>query len=320
MLQFSTADLAKSIRNLDLDRENLPIHHSLGFRLDLATDAFTYKASKEQKPFTKRGLLSTINGLFDPLGFIAPIVLNGKLIMREAFSGNESWDDPLQDRTRTAWTLWLEQLSSLDGVHIPRCLLPVSFSECDSTTFHIFCNASEKADAACAYFRGVTNDKKLRTGFVFDKCKVAPKSGHTIPRLELCAFVLAVELGEMLSKELSLPLEDIEYYTDSKVVLGYLSNEHRRFYVYVCNRVSRIRKRSSPSQWNYVATDDNPADQGTRGLLPEQLYGSLLSQGPDFLRENQGNECDKQFPLIDPDQDDEIRPPHYNNEDYVYYS
>ncbi|XP_055997114.1 uncharacterized protein LOC130047023 [Ostrea edulis] len=112
----------------------------------------------------------------------------------------------------------------------------------------------------------------------------------------------------MLSRELDLPLEVIEYYTDSKVVLGYLSNEHRRFYVDVCNRVSRIRKSSSPSQWNYVATHDNPADQGTRGLLPEQLCGSLWLQGPNFLRENNEKECKKQFSLIDPEQDNERRP------------
>ncbi|XP_056008505.1 uncharacterized protein LOC130051166 [Ostrea edulis] len=293
MLQFSTLDLAKSIENLDLDRENLPIHHSLGLRWDLARDTFTYKAAEDRKPFTKRGLLSTVNGLFDPQGFIAPIVLNGKLIMREAFSGDESWDDPLQSRTMNAWTSWLEQLSSLDAVHIPRCILPVSFSECVRKTLHIFCDASEKAVAACAYLRSMTVDEEVHIGFVFGKCKVAPKSGHTIPRLELCASVLAVELGEMLSRELGLPLEVIEYYTDSKVVLGYLSNEHQRFYVYVCNRVSRIRKSSSPSQWNYVATHDNPADQGTRGLLHEQLCGSLWLQGPNFLRENNEKEFAK---------------------------
>ncbi|XP_062604473.1 uncharacterized protein LOC134266274 [Saccostrea cucullata] len=162
--------------------------------------------------------------------------------------------------------------------------------------------------AACAYLRGRTVDEKISVGFVFGKCKVAPKSGHTIPRLELCAAVLAVELGEMLSKELDLPLEDIRYYSDSKVVLGYLSNERRRFYVYVCNRVSRIRKSSSQHQWNYVTTDENPADQGTRGLLPEQLSDSLWLKGPDFLKVNTNNFQNETFSLVNPDQDSEVRP------------
>ncbi|XP_062584078.1 uncharacterized protein LOC134245840 [Saccostrea cucullata] len=171
---------------------------------------------------------------------------------------------------------------------------------------HIFCDASEKAVAACAYLRGRTVDE-ISVGFVFGKCKVAPRSGHRIPRLELCAAVLVVELGEMLSKELDLPLEDIMYYSDSKVVLGYLSNERRRFYVYVCNRVSRIRK-SSPHQWNYVTTDENPADQGTRGLLPEQLGDSLWLKGPGFLKVNTNNFQNETFSLVNPDQDSEVRP------------
>ncbi|XP_061185158.1 uncharacterized protein LOC133193208 [Saccostrea echinata] len=308
MLQFPSADLAKSMEQLDLDRDDLPVHHSLGLSWNLATDTFMYKASEEQKPLTKRGLLSTVNGLFDPLGFIAPIILNGKLIMREAFTGIESWDDPLPTATMSAWKLWLEQLTRLDGVHIPWCLLSVSYSKCVGKKLHIFCDASEKAVAACAYIRGMTVDEKISVGFVFGKCKVAPRSGHTIPRLELCASVLAVELGEMLSKELDLPLEDITYYSDSKVVLGYLSNERRSFYVYVCNRVSRIRKSSSPRQWNYVTTDENPADQGTRGLLPEQLCDSLWLKGPDFLKGNTNHFQNESFSLVNPEQDSEVRP------------
>ncbi|XP_062620653.1 uncharacterized protein LOC134282244 [Saccostrea cucullata] len=247
MLQFPSADLAKSMEQLDLDRDDLPVHHSLGLCWNLATDIFTYTASEEQKPLTKRGLLSTVNGLFDPLGFIAPIILNGKLIMREAFTGIESWDDPLPTATTSAWKLWLEQLTRLDGVHIPRCLLSVSYSKCVDTMLHIFCDASEKAVAACAYLRGRTVDEKISVGFVFGKCKAAPRSGHTIPRLELCAAVLAVEL------------------------------------------------------------DENPADQGTRGLLPE-LGDSLWLKGPDFLKVNTSNFQNETFSLVNPDQDSEVRP------------
>lgn len=88
MQQLSTADLAKSMEQLDLDRDDLPIHHSLGLIWDLATDTFIYKATEELKLFIKRGLLSTVNGLFDPLGFIAPIILNGRFIMRQSFHWN----------------------------------------------------------------------------------------------------------------------------------------------------------------------------------------------------------------------------------------
>ncbi|XP_061191716.1 uncharacterized protein LOC133199932 [Saccostrea echinata] len=91
-------------------------------------------------------------------------------------------------------------------------------------------NASEKAIAAVAY---LTSDKHLSVGFVLGKAKVAPTHGHTIPRLELCAAVLATEIGQTISDNLDIPLDSIQYHTDSKVVLGYISNEKRRFYTYV---------------------------------------------------------------------------------------
>lgn len=56
--------------------------------------------------------------------------------------------------------------------------------------------------------------------------------------------------------------------------------------------VSRMRKSSS---LNCVATEENPADQGTRGLLPEQLCDSLWLNGPDFLRGNLRNTNNAKF-------------------------
>lgn len=54
-------------------------------------------------------------------------------------------------------------------------------------------------------------------------------------------------------------IDEFTFFIDSKVVLGYIQNESRRFYVYVANRVQLIRKISSPEQWTYVDTNENPA-------------------------------------------------------------
>ena len=177
-----------------------------------------------------------------------------------------------------------------------------------SKTLHVFSDASERAIAACVYVKRVTRDNGIHVGFVFGKSKVAPKAGHTIPRLELCASVLAIEIGEMLSGELDIPLQDICYYSDSNVVLGYISNEQRRFYVYLSNRVARIRKSSPPDQWQYVATDSNPADDGTRGLSPGDLMSSQWLSGPAFLGKSSSQEFLPSFDLVEPDQDAEVRP------------
>ena len=140
------------------------------------------------------------------------------------------------------------------------------------------------------------------------KSKVAPQHGHTIRRLELCAAVLAVEIGEILSEELSLPKETIKYFTDSKVVLGYLENKTRRFYVYVEHRVSRILQYSNAKQWFYIPTDMNPADHGTRYMLPSSLNASFWLSNQIFEGINMNGTSSQNFPLINPDTDEEIRP------------
>lgn len=62
------------------------------------------------------------------------------------------------------------------------------------------------------------------------KAKLAPQSEPMILRLELCAAVLAVELADLIRGELDLKLDAIKFYTDSKVVLGYICNEMKHFY------------------------------------------------------------------------------------------
>lgn len=119
------------------------------------------------------------------------------------------------------------------------------------------------AIGAVAYLQVIDCNGYSHTGFVMGKAKLAPRPEHTVPRLELCAAVLAVELAELIQSEIDLQLDEMLLYTDSRVVLGYIYNETRRFYVYVNNRVQRIRRSTQPEQWRYVRTDINPADQAT---------------------------------------------------------
>ena len=144
-------------------------------------------------------------------------------------------------------------------------------------------DASVKAIAAVVYLKVLDNSGEVHVGFVIGKAKLAPMSVHTVPRLELGAAVLAVEIAELASRELDLKFDDVRFYTDSKVVLGYIYNATRRFYVYVSNRVEHIRKFSSPNQWHYVPTGQNPADVATRPVHAALLTNTSWLTGPDFL-------------------------------------
>ncbi len=98
--------------------------------------------------------------------------------------------------------------------------------------------------------------------------------------LELCGAVLAVEMAEHILDELDHKPNAVKFYCDSKVVLGYIYNQSRCFFVYVHNRVQRIRQSTSPDQWSYVPTVQNPADLATRSVLASQLTTPYGSQDP----------------------------------------
>lgn len=89
-----------------------------------------------------------------------------------------------------------------------------------------------KAIAAVAYLKVIDSEGKCHIGFVLGKAKLAPTTAHTVPRLELGAAVLAVELAELVKSELDISVDSLQFYTDSKVVLGLL--DQIKFLVSCC--------------------------------------------------------------------------------------
>ena len=67
-------------------------------------------------------------------------------------------------------------------------------------------------------------------------------------------------------------------------VIRYIANESKRFHTYVANRVAFIREESSPSQWRYIDSKSNPADEASRGVTADVFVrnGRWL-KGPVFL-------------------------------------
>ncbi|XP_076862530.1 uncharacterized protein LOC143514793 [Brachyhypopomus gauderio] len=308
MEAFPPSDRASDLKELNLDVDQLPMQRSLGLVWNLQTDCFHFSVSEEVRPYTRRGVLSMINSLYDPLGFAAPITIQGKAILRELTVGSIDWDAPLPKEREEVWLAWRASLTELSHLSIPRLYTKMSPSAADRKELCVFCDASTKAIAAVAYLKVTDSERNNQVGFVMGKAKLAPRPEHTIPRLELCAAVLAIELADLVSTELNFQLDAVSYYTDSKVVLGYIHNETRRFYVYVSNRVLRIRRSSNPNQWYFVPTDQNPADHATRFVAAGQLIHTNWLVGPKFLYLPEPTGLERSYNLIEPDIDSEVRP------------
>lgn len=116
------------------------------------------------------------------------------------------------------------------------------------------------------------------------KSRVTPLKPVAIPRLELTEAVVASKIGCVLHKELEYEEVKETYWTDSKTVLGYVNNDARRFHVFVGNQEQEIRDKTSPEQWHYIGTKENPADVASRGSSVQELIdNSLWWNGPELL-------------------------------------
>ena len=94
----------------------------LGVCWNVSSDQFQIKVNIPEKPCTKRGISSMSHSLFDPLGFVAPVLIEVKILLREL--KNYDWDDNLSDTEVERWKRWLFSLRHLSELKIPRCSKP----------------------------------------------------------------------------------------------------------------------------------------------------------------------------------------------------
>ena len=172
----------------------------------------------------------------------------------------------------------------LERILVPRCVKPIDFGEVKSRQVHVFSDTSSVGYGSVAYLRLCDNKGHIHCSFLMGKARLTPIKEVTIPRLELTAATVSVRLGEIVKKELDESFDIVQYHTDSVTVLHYISNDQKRFQVFVANRVQTIRNLSDPSQWKYVDTKDNPADDASRGLDAKALkQQQRWLVGPEFL-------------------------------------
>ncbi|KAL4009472.1 hypothetical protein ACER0C_003324 [Sarotherodon galilaeus] len=268
----------------------LHIERALGVQWCVEADEFQFRVVVKENPLTRRGVLSTVASVYDPLGFVAPFLLVGKQILQTLCRDKVSWDEPLPEHIQPQWESWLKDLPHLAALRIPRSYLPSNFGEVSLYELHNFSDASFKGYGACSYLRAVSETGQISCSLVVGKARVAPTKLTTIPRLELSSAVTSVRIGDIIRGELEIENVQEYYWTDSKVVLGYVNNDAKRFQTFVANRIQRIRSSTKPEQWRYVNSEDNPADGASRGLTAQNLphevgmVGEVEATDPELRR------------------------------------
>lgn len=275
---------AKEIKELDLNRDLLPSERVLGVEWNIENDAFKFRITLKDKPLTRRGILSTVSSIYDPLGIAAPFLLRGKRILQLLCKESIGWDDAIPDELRMRWEMWRSELPLLEKIEVPRCFKLKKMGNLKKVELHHFSDASTEGYGQCSYLRLVDTSNQVNCSLVMGKARVTPLKPITIPRLELTAALVSVRVSNMLSRELRYDEVEEVFWTDSKVVQAYIHNDARRFHTFVANRVQQIRERTVPEQWKYVDGKNNPADDASRGLSPKDLLqSSRWLRGPTFL-------------------------------------
>ena len=284
--QMPYEDRGKNVKAVDLDRDALGSERALGLKWSVEDDCFVFQFSDRRKQVTRRGVLSTVSSVFDPLGIVSPVILRGRVLLQRLCADSCGWDEPLSDALSSEWEEWLAGARELDGVHLERNVMGPPGEELN-TQLHVFADASETAYAAVAYLRRESRtadgDVRVSVKFLMGKSLVNPVRFVSVPRLELVAAVLAVRLRRLLLRELDTVFHEVRMWTDSMVVLSYIRNRTTRFKTFVANRLGYIHGGSQVGEWAYVPSSVNPADVGSRGCRPTGLEPWL--KGPEFLLE-----------------------------------
>jgi transposase InsO family protein len=233
---------------------------------------------------TKREFLRFIMSIFDPLGLVYPCIIQSRVLMQRVWQSGIDWDECIKDSEAATWFQWLNKLKTLSSVAVPRWY---GLQRTANVDLHVFGDASEKAYAAVAFLVGTGSDGNSVCTMVAGKARVAPVKVVSIPRLELQAAVLACRLAVTIKSEVNFAITNLYLWTDSKTVLMWIKSDARDYQKYVSHRLAEIDNLSKRSNWHWVPSESNPADEATRMDWPNNK--NMWLSGPPFL-------CNPQVP------------------------
>ena len=232
---------------------------TLGLKWNKSSDTLTvsFPTVHIVSTTTKRTILSKLAKVYDPLGVVSPITLEGKIIFRDVCKTKVPWDADIQELLSRRWNEWGKSLPKEETIPHP-----------------------------IVKYREPVLNVELQQQLVTAKARLA-KEGLTIPRLELIFAHMATNLVKNVQNALqNLPEPTIFGWLDSTVALHWIRGEgqYRQF---VANRVSKINQHPEIS-WRHVPTKDNPADIASQGgHLSINLCGGTVQNGWTIQRNGQ---------------------------------
>ena len=267
--------------------------HVLGLKWDHNNDTLVVSrgtSSTVTKSLTQRLVLSLVPKVFDLIGLVAPFTFGAQLLLKDIWRvSGQHWDEELPKDTVERFLEWSVELPKLAEITIPRSYFSRKFEHLE---LHMFGDSSQEVFSAVAFLRAQENTSsgpKTEIAIGLGKARVAPMKVMTVSKLELQAALLAARLKRDICRALTVLVNQVFIWNDSTIVLQWL-NSTSKHPIFIADRVCEILEHTSIDEWNHVASSDNPADAGTRGMSAEVLQSRSWVRGLNVLKT-------KQFPF-----------------------
>uniref|UniRef100_A0A914LIE4 Peptidase aspartic putative domain-containing protein n=1 Tax=Meloidogyne incognita TaxID=6306 RepID=A0A914LIE4_MELIC len=220
-----------------LDKSEVKV---LGMQWDIQNDelGFQWPSSQVNPNPTRRTVLSTLAGIYDPLGLLCPAVLPAKLFFQQLWDDKHDWDTPLALEEQSFWESFLQGWQ-VQEICLPRKVLHSH----DNIQIHAFVDASTSTYAVAIFLRGELNSS-ASSNLIFAKTRLKPKKGGktlTIPRMELIAILIGVRALAYVNKELGKPIDQVHLWSDSQIALSWVKSQQNQP-TFVQRRLNEIRK------------------------------------------------------------------------------
>ncbi|XP_064469621.1 uncharacterized protein LOC135384345 [Ornithodoros turicata] len=280
-----------------------PIVKVLGLYWDRSTDGLLLNTTRAADfavahPATKRTVLKAFSLVYDPLGYIAPVIISARILFQDLWHNGLSWDQPVSESDNVIWEKWKVSLGELNLLRLPRCALPEDNSPVD---VHCFADASPKAYGTAIHLRSLSPNGSLLVHLLIARARLAPLKQVSLPRLELLACLLATRLYRHVSAMKTLSQVPVHFWTDSTIALQWIHGSGSKTQQFVQSRITEILSSSRADQWFHCSGSDNPADLLTRGVSATTLKCCRLWwTGPGWLSSSFGTFVSTENQLCQP--------------------
>ena len=247
--------------------------------------------------WTRRTVLSTIAGIYDPAGLICPYVMKFKLFLREVcLAGEVEWDAPLPEKLQQRWVQLVTELVTSPPITVNRAVSKVG--AVGPPDLVAYSDGSLSGHCAAVYYRQQTKvdvGKAWHSELLVAKSRVSPLAGVTAPRSEANGFLSAVRLTTTALRSLRRKPSRVWFILDSECTITAMESEHGHLTAYLANRRGEVLETFNIWQEEFPDLVIEPllhtpgplniSDLGTRDTVTADQVGmdSEWQGGPRYL-------------------------------------